>query len=55
MRTTRCGIDGAGELAAGAQHGLKSLGGLVVGDDDDDGLARGARKEREIEGASGRR
>ena len=48
------GIDGAGELAASAEHRLKSLGGLVVRDDDDDELARGAGKEREIEGASGR-
>ena len=29
------GIDGAGEFATGAEHGLKSFGGLVVGNDDE--------------------
>ena len=32
-RTTRLGIDGAGELAAGAERGLQRLGGLVVGNE----------------------
>ena len=32
------GIDGAGEFAAGAEGGFEGLGGLVIGDQDDDRL-----------------
>ena len=38
-------IDGAGELRAGAERGLERFGGLVVGDEHDDG-APGRRGQR---------
>ncbi len=47
------GIDGAGKLAAGAQGGFESFGGLVVRDHDDDGLAGGAGHQRNEQGAGG--
>ena len=47
------GIDGAGEFAAGAQGGLEGLGGLVVGDQHDDGVLGGAGHEGDVEGARG--
>ena len=47
------GIDGAGELASGFQHGFERFGGLVVSDDEDDRLAGGARHEGNVEGAGG--
>ncbi len=47
------GIDGAGELAAGPEHGFQGFGGLVVGDNHDDRLAGGTSHERNIEGTRG--
>ena len=44
-----CGIDGAGELAAGLEEGFKRLGGFVVSDDEDDELLGGASHERKVE------
>ncbi len=44
-------IDGAGEFAAGAEHGLQGLGNLVVGDQHDDGVLGGPGHEGKIEGA----
>ena len=46
-------LDGAGKLGCGAQRDLQRLGGLVVGDQDDDGRLRGVGKERDGEGAGG--
>ena len=39
-----------GEFAAGAQQRLQRFGGLVVGDDEEDGLARGAGQKRKVKG-----
>ncbi len=46
-------IHGPGEVATYLQHGLESLGGLVVGDHNNDRLARGAGDEGNVEGAGG--
>ena len=43
------GIDGSGEFAAGAQSRFKSLGGLVVGHYDDNGMLGGAGKQRKVQ------
>ena len=48
------GLDGAGKLAGGTQHQLQRLGGLVVGDENDDRRLGGVREERNVEGAGGR-
>ena len=47
------GIDGAGQLASGLEQRLQRLGGLVVGNDDDDRLLGGPRHERHVEGPRG--
>ena len=44
-------IDGASQLASGLEEWFQRFGGLVVGDDDDDGLPGGARHQGKIEGA----
>jgi hypothetical protein len=48
------GIDGAGKLASGLEHGFQALGGLVVGHHHDDRLACGTRHERDIDRAGSR-
>ena len=45
------GIDGSGQLASGLEERFEGLGGLVVGDDDDDRLPGGLRHQRKIESA----
>ena len=47
------GIDGTGEFAAGAECCFERFGGLVVGDDHDDGVPGGAGEERNVKGAGG--
>ena len=47
------GIDGSGEVAAGSEGEFEGLGGLVVGDDDEDGFFGGAGEEGDEEGARG--
>ncbi len=48
-RTTWAGFDGAGEFAAGPQHGFQFLRGFVVGDEDDYRLTRCTRNEWDVE------
>ena len=45
------GGNGSGEVASGAQGEVHGVGSFVVGDDDDGGNLRGAREERNVEGA----
>ena len=47
------GIDGPGELAAGAESEFKRFSGLIVRHDDDDRLFRGACEKRDVQRAGG--
>ncbi len=49
------GRDRSSEVAARAKSYLQGVGGLVIGNDDDDGRVRGAGEERDIEGPGGGR
>ncbi len=47
------GVERAGEIAGGEDGGVESLGGFVVGDDDERRGLRGADEVRKVEGAGG--
>jgi hypothetical protein len=47
------GVERAGEIAGGEDGGVQSLGGFVVGDDDERGGLRGADEVRKVEGSGG--
>ena len=46
-------FDGTGQVGGGAQRQFERFGGLVVGDENDDGGLGGVREERNAEGARG--
>ena len=49
------GRNRSGKVAACAQRHLQRIGGLVIGNDDDDGRIRRARKQWNVQRTRGRR